>query len=161
MKIYSIGHSTRSLEDFTDILKHFQVELVIDVRRFPGSRKFPWFKKENLEKELPKNQIEYLHFPELGGFRKGGYEEFTKTGEFADGLNKLIEIIDDKMVAIMCAEILWWKCHRRYIANALVEKGLEVTHVFNKEKIQEHKLRDKGIDEKMKLKIFCDKEVKE
>jgi len=160
MKIYTIGHSTRNLEEFIDILKHLRIELVIDVRRFPGSNKFPWFNKENLEKELPKNQVEYLHFPELGGFRKEGYEAFTKTKEFSQAVNKLIEIIDDKTVAIVCAEILWWRCHRRYIANALVEKGLEVTHIFDKEKIQEHKLREKYIEEKMKLKIFCDKKAK-
>lgn len=160
MKIYTIGHSTRTLEEFIDILKHFQIELVIDVRKLPGSNKFPWFNKENLEQELPKNQIEYLHFPELGGFRKGGYEEFTRTEEFSQALNKLIEIIDDKVVAILCAEILWWRCHRRYIANALVEKGLEVTHIFEEKKIQEHKLREKEVEEKMKLKIFCDKKAR-
>jgi uncharacterized protein (DUF488 family) len=159
MKIYTIGHSTRSLEEFIGILKHFQIELVIDVRKLPRSKKFPWFNRESLETELPKNQIEYLHFPELGGFREGGYEAFSRTEEFSQAVNKLIDIIDDKTVTILCAEILFWRCHRKYVANALVEKGLEVIHIFDKEKIQEHKLKEKETEEKMKLKIFCDKKV--
>jgi uncharacterized protein (DUF488 family) len=160
MKIYTIGHSTRSLEEFLDILKNFQIEIVIDVRRFPSSKKFPWFGKEDLEKELKENGIEYLHFPELGGYRKEGYEAFSKTEEFSKALEKLIEIIDEKKAVIMCAEILWWRCHRRYIANALVERGLKVIHIFDKEKIQEHKLKEKEIEEKMKVKIWCDKKAR-
>jgi len=159
MRIYTIGHSTRTLEDFIDILKYCNIELLIDVRHFPGSKKFPWFNKENLEQELPKNQIQYLHFPELGGFRKEGYLAFTKTEEFSKGIEKLLEIIDDKTVAIMCAEILWWRCHRRYIANTLVEKKFEVTHIFDKKNIQEHKLHSEETKQKMNLKIFCDKKT--
>lgn len=157
MKIHTIGHSTRSFDEFTDVLKHFQIELVIDVRRFPRSKKFPHFNKENLENELPKNNIQYLHYPELGGFRKGGYEAFTKTEEFSNAINKLLKIINNKTVAIMCAEILWWRCHRRHVANMLVELGYPIIHIFNEKKTQEHKLREKEIEERMKLKIFCDK----
>jgi len=160
MKIYTIGHSTRSFEEFLDILKHFQVKLVVDVRRFPSSKKFPWFNKENLELELPKNQINYLHYPDLGGFRKEGYKAFSQIEEFSQALSKLIEIINDKTATIMCAEILWWRCHRRYIANSLAERGLKVIHIFDKEKVQEHKLKEKEIEEKMNLKIFCDKRWK-
>jgi len=157
MKIYTIGHSTRTLEDFIDILKYYKIQLLIDVRQFPGSKKFPWFNKESLEQELPKNKIQYIHFSELGGFRKGGYLAFTQTKEFINGIKKLLETIDNKTTAIMCAEILFWRCHRKYISEELVNQGIEVIHILNKEKIFEHKLKSKEIQEKMNLKIFCDK----
>jgi len=155
--IYTIGHSTRNFEDFVDILKYFGIELVVDVRRFPSSKKFPWFGKKNLEKELPKNEIEYSHFPELGGYRKEGYLAFSQTEEFSEAIKKLLEIIDDKTATVFCAEILWWRCHRRYIARALAMQNYEIIHIFDKEKIQEHKPRDEDVKEKMNLKIWCDK----
>lgn len=160
MRIYTIGHSTRSLEEFLDILKHFQIELVIDVRRFPSSKKFPWFGKENLEKELIKGNIRYIHFPDLGGYRKEGYKNFAETEEFSQAIKKLLEIIDTKNSAIMCAEVLWWRCHRRYIANTLSQMDYQIIHIFNKEKIQEHKPKEKEIEEKMSLRIWCDKKAK-
>ena len=157
MQVYTIGHSTRSLEEFIEILKKFQIQLVVDVRKFPTSKKFPWFSKESLEKELKGVGAEYLHFPELGGYREGGYEAFSKTEEFSKALEKLIELINGKKVAIMCSERWWWRCHRRYISNALAEKRIEVTHILDAAITQEHKLREKEIEEKMKLKIWCDK----
>jgi len=157
MKIYTIGHSTRTLEDFLSILKKFQIELVIDIRRFPSSKKFPHFNKENLENELAKNNIQYVHFPELGGYRVGGYAAFTQTKEFADGIKKLLQIADEKTIAILCAEALWFRCHRRYVAHELAKLRYTVIHIFDKEKIQEHRLKEKDIEQKMKLKIFCDK----
>lgn len=155
MRIYTIGHSTRAIEDFIDILKHYQIELVVDVRKFPSSRKFPYFNRENLEKELSAKQIEYLHYPELGGFRKGGYEAFTKTEEFSSAINKLLELVDDKISVVLCAERFFWRCHRKYIANQLSNIGHQVTHIFDKENTQEHK--SKEMEDKMKVKIFCDK----
>lgn len=157
MQIYTIGHSTRSFEDFTNILKHFNIQLVVDVRRFPSSKKFPWFNKEFLEHELLRMDIRYIHYPELGGYRREGYLAFSQSKEFENAIKKLLEIIGSKNVAILCGEILWWRCHRRYIASKLVELGYPVTHIFTKEKTQEHKLKEKEIEEKMKLKIFCDK----
>lgn len=159
MRIYTIGHSTRSLEEFIDILKSFQVELVIDVRRFPSSKKFPWFNKESLEEELKKCNICYIHFPELGGYRKGGYLAFSQTEEFEDAIKKLLEMIDDKTATILCAEILWWRCHRKYIANKLVQLNNQVIHIFTKEKVQEHKLENNNIKNKMQFKIFCNREL--
>jgi uncharacterized protein (DUF488 family) len=160
MKIYTLGHSTRSFEEFINILKNFQVELVLDVRKFPSSKKFPWFNKENLEKELTKNKIEYIHFPELGGYRKEGYENFVKSEEFEKAIKKLLEVIDEKNSLILCAEALWWRCHRRYIANHLASLGYQVIHIFDEKRTQEHKLKEKEIEEKMKLKIFCDKKAR-
>ncbi|MEM5879503.1 MAG: DUF488 domain-containing protein [Candidatus Aenigmatarchaeota archaeon] len=160
MKIYTLGHSTRSFEEFIAILKKFEIQLVVDVRRFPSSKKFPWFNEEILEKELERNQIQYFHFLDLGGYRKEGYEAFSRSEEFSQALNKLIEIAGKKTTAIVCAEKFWWRCHRRYIANALVEKGFEVIHIFDEEKTQEHKPREKEIEEKMKLRLWCDKKAK-
>jgi len=160
MKIYTIGHSTRSLEDFIDILSHYKIELIVDIRRFPGSKKFPWFNKEVLEAELPKNSIQYIHFPELGGFRKGGYLAFSQTEEFSNAIKKLLETIDNKIATILCSELLFFRCHRKYVSNTLAELGHRVIHIFDKEKIQEHKLRNKEIEEKMKLVIYCDKKAR-
>ncbi|MEM2107906.1 MAG: DUF488 domain-containing protein [Candidatus Bathyarchaeia archaeon] len=143
MKIYTIGHSTRSLKEFIEILKAFNIEQVIDVRRLPRSRKFPHFNKENLEAELSKVGIQYVHLPELGGYRKEGYLAFSQTEEFANAIKKLLKIINEKTAVVLCAEILWWRCHRRYIANALAQMGHQIIHIFDEKKTQEHKSRNK------------------
>ena len=157
MKIYTIGHSTRSFQDFMEIIKTYNIELVVDVRRSPGSRKFPHFNKENLEVELPKAKIHYVTLQELGGFRKEGYQAFSQTKEFANAIKLLLEAVDGRTAAVFCAEILWWRCHRRYIAKTLFEKGHHIIHIFDKNRTQEHKPEEKGVKEKMELKIFCDK----
>jgi len=153
MIIYTIGHSTRKLEEFIDVLKNCKIDILVDVRKFPTSKKFPWFNKEILERELEKVGIRYFHYPELGGFRKEGYEAFSKTEEFFNAVKNLLQIVDAKNTAIMCAEIVPFRCHRRYIAEALVLLGHKVIHIYEKNKIQEHKPRMK----EMELKIFCDK----
>lgn len=160
MKIYTIGHSTRSFKDFMDILRTYNIELVADVRRIPASRKFPHFNKENLKVELLKTKIQYINFPQLGGFRKEGYLAFSQTKEFADTIKKLLEAVGDRTAVIFCAEILWWRCHRRYIAKKLFKKGYQIIHIFDKNKIQKHKPEEKEIKQRMKLKIFCDKKRK-
>ncbi|MEM5782730.1 MAG: DUF488 domain-containing protein [Candidatus Aenigmatarchaeota archaeon] len=160
MKIFTLGHSTRSIQEFFEILKSFKIELVIDVRKFPSSKKFPWFFKENLEKELNKNKIQYIYFPELGGYRKEGYANFAKSKEFKVAIEKLLLFIDKKNAAILCSEFLWFRCHRRYIANYLAELGHQVIHIFDENKIQEHKLRDEETQEKMKLVLYCDKKAR-
>jgi uncharacterized protein (DUF488 family) len=160
MVIYTIGHSTKRMEQLLDDLKQYNIELVIDVRRWPSSKKFPWFNKEGLIDSLNSEGIDYLHFPELGGFRKEGYINFVKSNEFTNALNRLIKIINDKIVTILCAELLWFRCHRRYIAQMLVERGYQVIHIFEKAKNQDHKPRSKEIEEKMELVIWCDKKAK-
>ena len=147
--IFTIGHSTRSFEEFINILKKFEINLLVDVRRFPKSTKYPHFNKEFLQEELPKHGIHYLHYPELGGFRKEGYENFAKSKEFTDALFNLLKIIDTKITVIMCAEVLWWRCHRRFIANKLVELGNEVFHIFDQNKLQVH--------EQKQNKLRCDR----
>lgn len=150
--IFTIGHSTRSLEDFIDILKHYDIQLIIDVRRWPSSKKFPWFNRESLEVELSTNGIEYLHYPELGGYRKEGYETFSKSKEFNQAIKKLLEIIDDKIAAILCAEWNPMKCHRWYISEKLNKMKHEIIHIISLEKYQNHLELPKK-----KLKIKCDK----
>jgi uncharacterized protein (DUF488 family) len=160
MKVYTIGHSNRSYADFNKILKTYNINLVIDVRKIPKSTRFPHFTKENLETQLPKNKIDYIHLQELGGYKKEGYQTFSQTKEYFDAINKLIAIIANKTASIFCSEILWWRCHRRYIAKTLVEKRIQVTHIIDLNQTQEHKPEEKEIKEKMKTKIFCDKKAK-
>ena len=157
MKIYTLGHSTRSFKDFKDILKTYNIELVVDVRRSPKSKKFPHFNKKNLEEELPKTKIQYINITQLGGFRKEGYLAFSQTKEFTNAINQLLKTVNGKIAAIVCAEILWWRCHRRYIAKILNEKGYHVIHIFDKNKTQEHNPENKEVTNKMQLKLFCDK----
>ena len=140
MIIYTIGHGDRNIEEFIKILKFYNIELVIDVRRFPKSKKFPWFSKDELSKRLLKENIDYIWLgEELGGYRKEGYENYIKSEEFKKGINKIEELSNKKLV-IMCSEKLWFKCHRRFIANILTEKGYEVIHIFNEKIKQKHKL---------------------
>ena len=160
MCIYTMGHSTRSFRDFLEILKLHNIEFVIDVRKFPVSKKFPHFNKENLEKELTKVKIQYINYPKLGGFRKEGYQIFSQTNEFFDYIKDLQEKADCKNTLILCAEVLWWRCHRKYIAEILSSRGFEVIHIFDKNKMQKHISGKKEIEEKMKVKIFCDKKRK-
>ncbi|GBD34815.1 hypothetical protein HRbin35_00566 [bacterium HR35] len=143
--IYTLGHSTRKLEKLIDVLKIFKIEVLADIRHFPHSRHNPQFNKEVLENELPKQEIEYIWLEKLGGFRKGGYLEYTKTEEFKEGLEELIKIAKNKQAAIMCAEILWFKCHRRFVSDELMKLGFKVLHIYNKDKVQEHSLRENKI----------------
>lgn len=126
-------------------LKKFEIENVVDVRRFPTSKKFPHFKKESLSEALQKDGIKYFHLGDnLGGFRKGGYRNYTKTKEFKRGLRKLIKIGKEGRTAIMCAELLFFLCHRRYIADELVKEGHQVTHII-RDRVHEHGLIKKYV----------------
>lgn len=143
--IYTLGTSKRSLEEFLDILSCYQIQIVIDVRRWPTSKYFPHFKKENLEKVLAENRIEYLHFEKLGGYRTGGYEEYTETKEFKEALKGLIKIARNKNLVIICAERLPWKCHRAYIGRALERKKIEIIHIIEKDRIWQPKKESKEL----------------
>jgi len=140
--IYSIGHSTRTLSELVSLLAAYDIEAVADVRRFPHSRHNPQFNKETLESELPALGIEYHWLGEtLGGFR-GGYTDYMSTEDFKRGLAELERIARGKRTAFMCAEKLFFRCHRRFIADALVEHGWRVLHIIEKgRKPYEHKLR--------------------
>ncbi len=130
------------------------------MRRFPTSKKFPWFNKENLKESLEREGIGYVHIEKLGGYREGGYVAYTKTKEYKEGLKELIKIAKKAPTVILCSEWKWWKCHRKYIANDLVKMGIKVIHILTKERIQEHKIGDKEIEERMKSKVKCDKKIR-
>ncbi len=139
MEIFTIGTSTRSIEEFLEIIKEYKIDKVLDVRRFPTS-KLEHFKKEKLKDALNKEKIQYFHIVELGGYR-GGYKEYVKTEEFKKGLEMLIKIAKESKAAIMCAELLFFRCHRRYISDKLLELGMEVTHILDIKRSYAHKIK--------------------
>jgi uncharacterized protein (DUF488 family) len=143
--VWTIGHSTRTLEDFLELLSANSIEAVADVRRYPGSRRWPHFAREALERELQNRGIHYHWFPELGGRRTPapdspntawrsaafrGYADYMATEAFADGLIPLVSQASGLRTAIMCAEALWWRCHRGLIADALRWLEFEVIHIL-------------------------------
>ena len=141
MKIWTIGHSNRSLELLISLLKHYNIEILVDVRRFPSSQKFPHFNQDNLHKQLPNSEIKYIWLGDkLGGFRKGGYAKYMKTKTFNEGLQKLLTLSKSGRTAIMCAEIVWFRCHRRWISEQIVIEGHEVIHIIDEKKTYIHKL---------------------
>jgi len=141
MQIYTLGTSNRSWDEFVEILKSYHIELVVDVRRFPKSH-WEWFSKEKMQALLLKEGIGYFYLgEELGGYRRGGYEGFMMTEEFKRGVLKLCEIAAEKKSAIICAERLPWRCHRRYISWALAEKGWDVIHIIEKDRIWRDKIK--------------------
>lgn len=149
-EIYTIGHSTRTLENFVRVLKYYGIEVLVDVRHFPQSRHNPQFNRETLGEELLRNNIIYKWQKKLGGFREGGYKKYTETEEFKEGIKELIKIAKDRNTAVMCAEIVWLKCHRRYIADILKRQRWKVFHIFDETRLDKHKIT-------LKRKIRCDK----
>lgn len=142
MKIWTIGHSTRSFEDLISLLKQYNIDKLVDVRRFPSSKKFPHFNQKSLQLQLPDYEISYVWLgDDLGGFRKGGYIEYIQTKSFKEGLNRLLTIAKSGRTAIMCAEIVWFRCHRRWIAEQLVMAEHEVIHIIDDKRTYPHKLR--------------------
>ena len=152
-RIFSIGHSTHTFEDFLQMLKNFEIELLVDIRSLPGSNKFPQFNKKNLEIALPENGISYLHLAALGGRRKvhkdskntrwhkdafRAYADYMETEMFKLGIQELMNLAKEKRTAIMCSEAVWWRCHRSMVSDYLKAKGWKVFHIMSKTKIEEH-----------------------
>ncbi|MFQ6059685.1 MAG: DUF488 family protein [Thermoplasmata archaeon] len=129
MKAWTVGTSTRSLNEFLKLLKQYGIQSVVDVRRFPTSR-FEYFRKERLQEILLQNGIEYHHLEGLGGYR-GGYQEYMRSVEFAKAFSQLLRIIKKNRTAILCAELLFFRCHRRFISDSLVEQGIRVVHILD------------------------------
>ncbi len=140
--IFSTGHSNRTFSDFIEILKNYDIKNVVDIRRFPFSRKFPHFNKDYIEKKLKENGINYIWLDEfLGGKRGkksktpfGSYIEYMKTKNFEEGIKKLVEIQKTGKTIFFCAEKLFWKCHRKFVAKKLKEEGFEVVDILEKGK---------------------------
>ncbi|KAF0143721.1 MAG: hypothetical protein FD156_2456 [Nitrospirae bacterium] len=134
-KIYTLGTSRRSEEDFVEILLNYDIRTLIDVRSYPKS-KIQIFTRENLENLLRKENIAYIFLgKELGGFRKGGYEAYTSTEDFKIGIDELENVASENNSVIICAERFPWKCHRRWIARELHKRGWLVEHIIDKGKV--------------------------
>lgn len=129
MIVYTVGYWGRSISEMLSLLKENGITMVVDVRRFPKSSD-PNFCRENLERILGENGIKYIFMGEsLGGFVKGGYERYMETQRFKEGLNRLIELTRDEVIAIMCKERSIKYCHRRFIAQQLERLGIKVKNL--------------------------------
>ena len=173
MRIWTIGHSTRTIDEFISLLKANKINLLADVRTWPASKRYPHFNKDVLAKSLSEQGIRYEHFPELGGKRKSkpdsrntawrnasfrGYADYMETEQFQNGIERLLNIagqgaatwavaekrydgseaVTPCAIAIMCAEAVWWRCHRSLIADCLKARGVEVLHVLGATKVDPH-----------------------
>lgn len=158
LPFFTIGHSTRSINDFVDLLENVKVKLVADVRANPRSRANPQFDAEALAKSLSESWIDYQHIPSLGGLRNRerdiqpsenafwtnqrfhNYADYAMSDEFRSGLNQLRRVGNTTSCAIMCAEAVWWRCHRRIIADYLIAAGETVVHILGPDQLQEARL---------------------
>ena len=155
LTVWTVGHSTRSLADFLAVLRRYRIEAVADVRRFPGSSRQPQYQKPVLEAALHAAGIDYTSLLALGGRRRPvpntsntawrhpafrGYADHLDSEEFATGLFELLMVASGFRTAVMCAEVLWWRCHRRLIADVLVSLGAAVIHILDTESAQAHRL---------------------
>ena len=152
--IWTVGHSTRSIDEFIEGLASQSIEAVVDVRSFPGSRRYPQFNKRELSNSLESVGIEYLSLPELGGRRRArkdshntawrneafrGYADYMETEDFRSGIERLLNVARARHVAIMCAEAVWWRCHRSMISDYLKARGVEVIHILAPDKTETHR----------------------
>lgn len=153
-EIWSIGHSTHPLEEFLAWLKAFRIEVLADVRSYPGSRRVPWFNKEVMPTELAAAGIGYVHIRALGGRRKmakdspntvwrhpafRGYADYMLNDSgFEKGLDELKAIAAEQRTCMMCSEVLWWRCHRSMIADRMKADGWKVNHIMGLNKEEEH-----------------------
>ncbi|MCC7000553.1 MAG: DUF488 domain-containing protein [Gemmatimonadaceae bacterium] len=153
--VWTIGHSTRDRDAFLSVLRAFDIELVADVRRFPASRRLPQFNTTALAECLATEGIAYRWFPSLGGRRRSNaasrnlgwrhpafraYADHLESEEFAQGLFELTMLASELRTAVMCAEILWWRCHRRLVADVLVALGMTVVHIRTADVAERHHL---------------------
>ena len=153
-QIWTIGHSTRTIDDFVAAHEANGIKLVADVRLLPGSKRHPQFNKEAFANSLGKAQVRYEHFSELGGRRKPkpdsrntvwrneafrGYADHMETKEFQNGIDRLLNLAGETgPTAIMCAEAVWWRCHRALISDFLKAHGVEVLHIIDAKKTEPH-----------------------
>ena len=153
LEVWTIGHSTRPSEELIEALRSFEIKVLVDVRTYPSSRRYPQFNREQLQVALAEAGIEYLHFPALGGRRNArpdslnmawrnkmfrGYADYMDTDEFHAGIARLVEVAQADRTAIMCAEAVWWRCHRSLISDYLKAKGVEVKHIMAAGKSEAH-----------------------
>jgi uncharacterized protein (DUF488 family) len=153
-RIWTVGHSTREIGVFISLLEENGIKLLVDVRSWPGSKRYPQFNREALAESLADAGIRYEHFPELGGRRKPkpdsrntawrnasfrGYADYMETEEFRKGIERLLDLAREAgPTAIMCAEAVWWRCHRSLISDHLKAQGIDVMHILDASKIEPH-----------------------
>jgi uncharacterized protein (DUF488 family) len=154
VRLWTIGHSTRKIDHFISLLEENGIKLVVDVRSLPGSKRYPQFNKEVLADSLGQHGIRYEHFADLGGRRKPkhtsrniawrnasfrGYADYMETEEFRKGIERLINLTSEAgPAAIMCAEAVWWRCHRALISDYLKARSIEVIHIVDSNKTEPH-----------------------
>ncbi len=154
--MWTVGHSTRSLDAVVALARGHAITLIADVRKIPRSRRHPHFNAEALARDLPAAGLAYLPMPGLGGLRRPqpqsintawrnpsfrAYADYMQTEEFAAHLDVLVQRAHTDAIAVMCAEALWWRCHRSLIADALVARGIAVQHIVSAERAERHALR--------------------
>lgn len=167
MELLTVGHSTHQQDDFLTLLTGAGVEALADVRRYPGSRRLPWFNEDALRTTLPAAGIEYHHLPDLGGRRKPlpnspntgwrvaqfqGYADHMNSPEFDRGLSHLLTLAKQHRTAVMCAEAQWWRCHRRLLADALLVRGHDVEHLDSRGRLEPHTLTEFAVVEGERLR---------
>lgn len=153
LTVWTVGHSTRTLGEFLELLAANEIEAVADVRRYAASRKHPHFNKDALRNTLSGIGAEYVHLPELGGRRRPrpdsqntvwrnesfrGYADYMETEEFRAGIDRLLELARRQRTAMMCAEAVWWRCHRSLIADYLKAGGVCVQHIISGQRNEIH-----------------------
>ena len=154
MRIWTIGHSTRAIDEFISLFEENGLKLLADVRAWPSSKRYPQFNKDALAESLTGHGIRYEHFPELGGKRKAnpdsrntawrnasfrGYADYMETEQFQKGIERLLDDAGEAgPTAIVCAEAVWWRCHRSLIADYLKARGVEVLHILGANKVEPH-----------------------
>ncbi len=153
--VFTIGHSTRKIEDFLSLLREHAAELLTDVRTIPKSRHNPQFNSEAIEKALRENGLDYVHMKGLGGLRHPkkdspntawrtssfrGYADYMQTDDFRENLEKMIALAGKQQTVIMCAEAVPWRCHRSLISDALLVRGIKVVHIISKDSLLDHTL---------------------
>ena len=154
MTIWTIGHSTRPIEEFIELLRINAIDVIADVRRFPASRRYPQYNEAELRSALEAAGIGYLWLPSLGGRRQPlpnspndawrndafrGYADHIATEEFASGLFELLGVAEGTPTAVMCSEAVWWRCHRRLIADVLTSIDIEVMHIMDSTTTTRHR----------------------
>jgi uncharacterized protein (DUF488 family) len=155
MKVWTVGHSTQPLGAFVALLISHDIAQVADIRTVPRSRRHPQFDTDALARSLPERGLAYLHLPRLGGWRQAnadspndawrnlsfrGYADYAMGEEFADGLAQLRRIAAERRTAMMCSEALWWRCHRRLVADRLLVAGDTVCHISSGGRVSAHQL---------------------
>lgn len=153
--LYTIGHSTRPIDEFLAILKAFDIKQLVDIRTIPKSRRNPQYGKENLKESLENAGIRYIYSKDLGGLRPsvktGGneawentsfrnYADYMQTDEFKEAVEELLGISQEEATVIMCAEAVPWRCHRRLVGDAMLVREVPVTDIFSEKKAEPHRL---------------------